>query len=69
MIGREVADALVTMIEQHAGRHQRAADVIQPNAAVGVSRHDAVNQHHSRHMLHKIPQLRVAQRFRVDDQR
>ena len=69
MIRREVADALVAMIEQHAGRHQRAADVIQPDAAVGVSRHDAVDQHHSRHVLHKIPQLRIAQRFGVNDQR
>ena len=57
------------MIEQHAGRHQRAADVVESDAAMGIPRHDAVDQHHPRDMLHKVAQFIIAQRFRMDDQR
>ncbi len=32
----EIADALVTMIEQHTGGHQRAADVVESDAAMGI---------------------------------
>lgn len=36
---------------------------------MGIPRHDAVDQHHPRDMLHKVAQFIIAQRFRMDDQR
>ena len=59
----------MTVIEQHAGGHQRAADVVEPDAAMGKAWYNAVDQHHSRDMLHKVAQFIIAERFRMDNQR
>ncbi|MNB80516.1 hypothetical protein D3C75_272810 [compost metagenome] len=63
MAGRQIADALMAVIEQHTRRHHRPADVIQRHAAMGVARHHTVDEHHPGDLIHKPSQLLIAERF------
>ena len=58
----------MTIIQQHSGRHFGTADVIQADAAVGVPRHQTVDQHHTGDLIHKLGEFPIAQCFRVYNQ-
>ena len=58
----------MTIIQQHTGRHFSAADVIQADATVGVTRYQAIDKHHAGDLIHKLGQFPIAQCFRVYNQ-
>ena len=57
------------MIEEHTGGHQRAADVVESDAAMGIPRHDAVDQHHTRDLFHQPGEFLIGDHFGVHHQR
>ena len=69
MVGADIANAAVALLNQMARRQPGAVAVIERHAALLETRHDAVNQHHAGDLFHQPRQLIVGDHFGVHHQR